>query len=94
VAQGLRIVLQTQVDWADVAALSAKLSQVAGLPVRDVGALSPKSFSATLVCPGAPASCQAALQRVAEAHDFATEAHADAFRTIPRPISPASSAAR
>jgi hypothetical protein len=90
-APGLRVQVETQAEWTNVADVAARVSQIAGLPVRDAGASTTRLFAMTLICPD-EATCNAGLQRLVEAHDVFTQARVDARRTIPRPISaPASS---
>ena len=89
-AASLRVLVQTQADWSDAAAVGQHLSQVAGLAVRDARALSPRLFAATLECADA-AACEAGLHALAQDRAFIAEASRDEVRRIPRPISPASS---
>jgi hypothetical protein len=90
-APGLRVQVETQAEWTNVADVAARVSQVAGLPVRDAGASTTRLFAMTLICPD-EATCNAGLQRLIDARNVFTQARIDARRTIPRPISPSPSA--
>jgi hypothetical protein len=92
-APGLRVQVQTQAEWTNVADVAARVSQIAGLPVRDAGASTTQLFAMTLICPD-EATCNAGLQRLIEARDVFAQARIDARRTIPRPFSPSASAVR
>ena len=91
--RGLRVQVETQAEWTDVSAIAARVSQIAGYAVRDVGASSTQLFAMTLVCPDA-AACDAGLQRLVQAHDVFVRAVVDARRTVPRPFLPSSAATR
>jgi hypothetical protein len=89
-APGLRVQVETQAEWTNVADVAARVSQIAGLPVRDAGASTTRLFAMTLICPD-EATCNAGLQRLIDARDVFTQARIDARRTIPRPIAPSAS---
>jgi hypothetical protein len=86
-----RVLVSTSADWLDPAAFAARAAQVAGVPVRDVAAVSPRLYALTLDCPDAPA-CAAARSRLAADRSFAQRVSDDA--RVPSPTQPASSSAR
>lgn len=90
---GLRAVVQLRDEPADFDQVAEKLSRIAGLPVRDVRGVSPRTYSMTLVCADA-ARCEGGLQRLAGATDLVVEARADTMRSIPKPVSASSPSAR
>lgn len=92
-APGLRVQVQTQAEWTNVADVVARVSQIAGLPVRDAGASTTQLFAMTLICPD-EATCSAGLRRLVEARDVFAQARVDERRTIIRPPLPSASAAR
>lgn len=90
---GLRAVVQLRDEPADMNQTAEKLSRIAGLPVRDLAAVSPRTYALTLVCADA-ARCDGGLQRLAAATDVVVEARADTMRRIPKPVSASSPSAR
>jgi hypothetical protein len=72
----------------DPAALASRLSAAAGVPVRNVNALSPTLVSLTLQC-GSRRQCDAAQARLRAASSWVKSVDADAKRTRPTPASAA-----
>jgi hypothetical protein len=90
---GLRAIVQLRDEPADINQVADRLSRIAGLPVRDLRAVSPRTYALTLVCAD-PARCDGGLQRLAGATDLVVEARADTMRSIPKPVSASSPSAR
>jgi hypothetical protein len=90
---GLRAVVQLRDEPADMPRVADRLSQIAGLPVRELQAVSPRTYALTLVCADA-SRCDGGLKRLAGATDFVIEAREDARRSVPRPVSASSPSAR
>lgn len=91
---GLRAIVQLRDEPpADGKQVAEKLSRIAGLPVRDLQAVSPRTYALTLVCADA-VQCDGGLKRLAGATDVVVEARADTMRSIPKPVSASSPSAR
>jgi hypothetical protein len=93
VTDGLRAVVQLRDEPADIQKTTERLSSIAGVPVREMQAISPRTYALTLVCADA-SRCDGGLQRLAGATDFVVEARADVRRSIPKPVSASSPSAR
>jgi hypothetical protein len=91
--EGMRAVVELRDEPADIQKTTERLSSIAGVPVRELQAISPRTYALTLVCADAN-RCDGGLQRLAGATDFVVEARADVRRSIPKPVSASSPSAR
>jgi hypothetical protein len=90
----LRILVTARGEYASAAETQARVTNLAGVPVRDVEELGAGRYRMVLVCPDT-ATCRTAVQRIADDRFFALGVDAESPTTRQRiPVKPTREAAR
>lgn len=85
---GARLLVRSVAEWPTPQAFAERVAEAAGVPARDTRRVAPGLYALTLSCT-APADCEAAVRRLADARQLVIDVQPDRPRQLPALPNPA-----